>query len=424
MMLQDWTTISGVDTVITQSRRGWADLLRASNVTFWVEVRSVLTDGAQVTLVYESAPADEEQLFRPIGSVPLAATTSGIVTRVRLADDPNNALGRFVRWSVGGMGHWTVTFRVHFTTTTDLEGPRGMSGDTSGFRLTLTSGVPVSTGNFSQTLYFSPFTHNQIVLYDGAKWNTYKSNEISITNNGLLVDELYDVFAFLNTDAQQVALEFSAAWTTRLTRFDTVIRKDGLFVKAANPTRRLVGTVRHQLGDANGFVDEELRRFVWNADNRVDRPLLCMPIASSWTYSGAAWRAANGGASYSVCSYVDGAGEDLVSALVIGRATSSNSSLQIGLVGIGLDTETANVAQIRGADAVRATDARSPRERTTVDIQESGCMTSTASKSRTARSTSSSMARLVSTISTAFLEGSKGSSTALRRRVQGWALHA
>jgi hypothetical protein len=293
-------------------------------------------------------------LFKQIGSVVLGITSKPVVSRIRLGDDPTNALGRFVRWSVAGAGHWTATFRVFVVPTAALEGALGMCGDTSGFRLTVMSGLPVPTSNVSgTTLYLTPYRHSQILLYDGAGWRRYTSAEVSLAPT-LVADTNYDVFAYYDSAERQIALELSSAWTNTTTRADAVSRKDGIFVKTSDPTRRLVGTVRT---DANASIDDTTAaRFLWNADNRVDRPMLATESTASWVYSGSAWRAANGN-SQNALHYVDGAGEDVVSALAIGRANSTSSALQLGLIGIGLDSTTSVAAQIRGGDAVTSSQA-------------------------------------------------------------------
>jgi hypothetical protein len=354
MLLQDWTTVAGVDSTITQSRRGWLDLGNASNVTFWLDVRDVASDQGTVTLVYESAPADEDSLFNQVGSVVLGTTTKPVVSRIRLADDPTTALGRFVRWSVIGVGRWSASFRVFALPTSALEGALGMCGDTSGFRLSLVAGVPIPASDVTgMTVYLTPYRHSQILLYDGENWRRFTSDELSLAPT-FLADKNYDVFAYYDSSARQVALELSTAWTNGTTRADAVSRKDGLLVKTADPTRRLVGTVHT---DANNTIHDTLAaRLLWNAENRVDRPMVVTESTASWLYSGSAWRAANGNSANAI-QYVDGVGEDVVAAIAIGRANSTNSSPQLGLIGIGVDSTTSVSAQIRGADAVASSKA-------------------------------------------------------------------
>jgi hypothetical protein len=355
-LLQDWTTIAGDGPgPITQSAHAWAELDDFSNVTFWLEVREVdSASGGTVTISYETSPTADESAFRQIGAVALAITSTPTITKIRLGDDPQVALGKYLRWSLQGpaTGLWKTCFRVFASGTRGLEGPRGIPGDTSGLRLTLTSATPVTTTDVTgTTLYFTPFRHAQIVLFNGTIWDGFTTDEVSLAGP-LTLSSVYDIFAYYDPVTNAVTLEESTAWTNDTTRADSVVRKDGVFVKSSDPTRRLVGTVRT---DANGhFVDTVLQRWVWNANNRIERPLFRTDTATSWLYSGSAWRAANNNTA-NVISYVDGAGEDVVSATAAGATRSGDTSPRIGYFGIGLDSSTTISAQLRGSDSSAST---------------------------------------------------------------------
>jgi hypothetical protein len=351
-LLQDWTTISGTGTggnseTVTQTASAWPSLDEYSNITFWLEVRDVtLSTGGSATLSYQTSPTPDESFFMTLGVVTLAASPTPVVTKIRLGSNPAVALARYVRWSISVQGSstvWSATFRILFAASAGVEGPTGFPGDTSGFRLTLTSAVPVTTvDTVGTTIYFTPFKHSQIVLYDGATWNVYRSSEIAFSPS-MTLNSTYDVFAYYDPTTAAVRLELSSAWTNDTTRNDPVSRVDGVLVKTGSPTRRLVGTIRT---DSNArFIDSVQLRFVWNAQNGVDRYLLVQEPTASWTYATAAFRPARGLAS-NAFEYVTGdvaALDAYVQCLYIGASQGFVCS-----VGIGIDSTTVNSAQILG----------------------------------------------------------------------------
>ena len=350
-VLQDWTTISGTGTganyeSVTQTAAAWPALDEYSNVTFWLEVRdATVSNGGLATLAYQTSPTQDESFFMTLGVVPLIASPTPVVTKIRLGDNPAVALARYVRWSITAPGStvWSVTFRIMFAAQAGVEGPTGFPGDTSGLRLTVTSGVPVTTvDTVSTAIYFTPFNHSQIVLYDGATWSVYRTSEISLPST-MSAANTYDIFAYYDPTTAAVQLEMSSAWLNDTTRNDPVGRMDGVLVKTGSPTRRLVGTVR---ADATGrFADTQLQRFVWNAQNRVDRFLRVVESTSSWTYALPAYRPARGQTSNSF-EYVTGdlaALEADLQVLYIGSPQGAFCT-----VGIGIDSTTVNSASIFG----------------------------------------------------------------------------
>lgn len=88
---------------------------------------------------------------------------------------------------------------------------------TSQGRLTLESGVPISTTDQTAktTLYFTPLSGhgNLLGLYDSADslWSLYSFSEISLSLSGYIVGAVYDIFAYLSGGSP--ALE-SLIWKT------------------------------------------------------------------------------------------------------------------------------------------------------------------------------------------------------------------
>ena len=115
-LLQDWLTTDGAGTTaFAQARPDWLDLEPFADVIFWLEVRAVSNPAAgNVVLSYETAPAVDESLFQPLGTVTLTASATPVITQVKLSASPPVPLGRYVRWKLAGTaaGNWSVTFRV------------------------------------------------------------------------------------------------------------------------------------------------------------------------------------------------------------------------------------------------------------------------------------------------------------------------
>ena len=88
------------------------------------------------------------------------------------------------------------------------------------------------------------------------------------------------------------ALEFSTAWTSDTARADAIQYVNGVPLKSGTLTRRFVGTIRTM--SPTTVEDSQNRRFVWNFDNQVQRPLYkTTGTGLSHTYTTAAWRSWN-----------------------------------------------------------------------------------------------------------------------------------
>lgn len=68
---------------------------------------------------------------------------------------------------------------------------------TNNFRLTLTTGVPVTTTDVTaaSTFYFTPYSGNHISTYDASTWTDHSSAEVSLAVPASL-HRIYDVFAY------------------------------------------------------------------------------------------------------------------------------------------------------------------------------------------------------------------------------------
>jgi len=116
--------------------------------------------------------------------------------------------------------------------------------------------TPVTTNDAdSASLISRRFATHGIVLWSGTSWTEHTTAKSSLTPS-LSTLTVYDVFAYFDVATLGVRLEMSAGWTTATSRADAVARKDGVFVKSSDPTRRLVGTV---LTDTHGNLPRHVR---------------------------------------------------------------------------------------------------------------------------------------------------------------------
>jgi hypothetical protein len=213
----------------------------------------------------------------------------------------------------------------------------------NGFRLTLTTGVPVTTSDVatSSTLYCTPYKGNQISLYDGVSaWTTVSSVEFSLALSGLTANLPYDVFCYNN--AGTATLEFTA-WTNATTRATALTYQDGILVKTGATTRRYLGTF--YTISTTETCDTARQRFLWNYYNRAERKLKVTDTTDSWNYSTAAYRQANNSATNQI-EVVVGVFESFASFTLIARAINSTTASANCAVGIGVNSTTTNSADI------------------------------------------------------------------------------
>ena len=116
-LLQDWLCMQGNGTTPrVQASRDWMDLGSLSDVTLWLDVKSVDNPGVgSVVLTYETAPTKDDTLFRAVATITLSTTSTPLVTKLRIADDPSVPLGRWLRWKLAATtagDDWSVTFRL------------------------------------------------------------------------------------------------------------------------------------------------------------------------------------------------------------------------------------------------------------------------------------------------------------------------
>lgn len=175
-----------------------------------------------------------------------------------------------------------------------------------GGRLTLTTATPVTTADVTgaTTLYYTPYIHDNIRLYDGATWRTVAFTEKSITLVGTTASKPYDVFGYLSGGT--LALEL-LIWTNATTRATALTYQNGRLVKTGAETRLYLGTI--YVNSSGGQTDSSVsKRFVWNYYNRVRR-VLYMAEATQHNYNSTTIRSWNNDATQ-ITQFIVGVVED------------------------------------------------------------------------------------------------------------------
>lgn len=205
------------------------------------------------------------------------------------------------------------------------------------FRLTLTTGVPVTTTDVTgaSTIFLTPYNGNQIALYNGTAWELLTTAQVSIALSGLTSGRPYDVFAFNN--AGTVTLE-TLAWTNDTTRATALAYQDGVLVRSGSTTRRYLGTF-YSTGTTT-TEDSAKNRYLANYYNTVRKNMSAAESTASWTYSTAAYRQWNNATNAEV-SFIQGVAENAVECRVSGRFVNSTATARQAWVAIGLNSATA-----------------------------------------------------------------------------------
>ena len=206
------------------------------------------------------------------------------------------------------------------------------------FRLTLTSGTPVTTSDVTSagTVYCAPYKGNAIALYDGTNWNIRTSAEFSLALSGLTSGKPYDVFCYDN--AGTPTLEF-LVWTDDTTRATALASQDGVLVKSGAATRRYLGTF-YTTGTTT-TEDSATKRFLYNYYHRVARPMTKTDSTASWTYATTSYRQANNAAANQV-EAIQGVAEDRVLIDVSSTSAMTSAGYSSCPAGVGIDSTSSS----------------------------------------------------------------------------------
>jgi hypothetical protein len=240
----------------------------------------------------------------------------------------------------------------------------GLLAPTPGGRLTLTSGTPVTTSDVttSTNVYYTPYLHNLIRIWDGTRYLLLAFSELTLALGAVTTNLPYDIFGYVDTGA--LALE-KLAWTNGTTRATGLTRTDGILHKTGDQTRMYLGSIRTisttETCDTGGGSTTQVggKRFVFNMYNRVRRWLRVIETTVSWSYTTNTWRVANGATAPLNCvEWLDGVGDMLVTARInVNVFTTSTGGGRIG-IGLGNTTPVGIWGALAGGDNYAPVTAR------------------------------------------------------------------
>ncbi len=187
----------------------------------------------------------------------------------------------------------------------------GLARMAPGGRLTVASGDPVG-GNASgvTTLYYTPYLHDVITLWDGTRWVTAQFAEASLAIGTATNGICYDVFCYLSSGT--ATLE-KLAWSSATARATAVTLQDGRYCKSGDKTRLYLGTF--YTTSTTATADASQSRYVWNMYNRVQYSDLSIDDTDSWTNNGnGTWSAMDGGSSAWIHGHAVGLAEEPIEA--------------------------------------------------------------------------------------------------------------
>ena len=230
-----------------------------------------------------------------------------------------------------------------------LQRTLALCGLTPGGRLTTESGVPISSSDRTSqgTLYYTPYLHDYIRLYDGTRPKLYLFTERSLSLT-MTSGKNYDVFLYDNSGT--LTLELSSAWTNDTTRANALAWQSGVgWVKSGSATRLWLGTIRASGTNVteSSFLttDAPAKSFVWNAYNQFKRGFCVKDSTDSWNYTTATIRQKRGSSNNQI--------EFVCGMPIAWTATDYAYSVNTGVVfrsnGVGIDSTTAFSGIIQGA---------------------------------------------------------------------------
>ena len=232
--------------------------------------------------------------------------------------------------------------------------PAALNG-TCDLRLSLTSGVPVTTADVTAAtlVYIEPYQGNRLSLYDGTSWNARTVSAASFSTPAV-ANGVYDVFAYDNNGVPGFE---TLVWTSDTARATGLTVQDGILSKSGQVTRRYLGSFR-TTGVSGQTEDSAAKRYLFNYYHRVRKPLRVVEATNSWGYTVAAWQQANAAAGNQVdilCGWAEVPIDLTVNAVGSNNTGGVNFYAGIGEDGITLATGVMNNVgpAITGGNAIR-----------------------------------------------------------------------
>jgi hypothetical protein len=163
-----------------------------------------------------------------------------------------------------------------------------------GGRLTLSTNAPVADVTNGTTIYYCPYVHNVIQLWDGTSWVAVTFTEKSLALGTMTAARGYDVFGYL--DAGALALEM-LVWTSATARATEVTLQDGRYCKSGDKTRLLLGSFYSDTTTQTS--DNTTKRLLSNIYNTV--PSRCyVSEGTTHSYNSTTWREWNNASTHRI----------------------------------------------------------------------------------------------------------------------------
>jgi hypothetical protein len=239
--------------------------------------------------------------------------------------------------SNGGSASWAAIDHVH--------APNAFDTGHNGYRISNDSANSLGVDNLiSGTVYLVPYKSTRIALYDSTAAQFLYCDAgaaLSIAVTGQTAGIPCDVFA-VYTNATTATLEL-LAWTNATTRATGLTLVQGVWTKAAVPTRRYLGTILPVSATQYAHIAAPAGSGtstcgIWNQDNQVVGMFQWKSNTDAWAITAAnAWTQLNGQTAAKI-TYVHGqpislSCEHTCNVAITAAATEA-------FLGIGLDTVT------------------------------------------------------------------------------------
>jgi hypothetical protein len=186
-----------------------------------------------------------------------------------------------------------------------------------GGRLTLTSGLPVTTADVTaaQNIYYTPYVNNVLTLWDGNYWIPTVFTEITIPVGTITSGRPYDLFGYINAGAAAIEM---LSWASTSARTTAISLQDGRYCKTGDKTRLYLGSF---MTTATTTTEDSLvKRYLFNMYNRCARPLFRYN-GTSHNYNATTVQPFNNDSANSSVEWLTGLGENSVSLAVSGQIT-------------------------------------------------------------------------------------------------------
>jgi len=200
------------------------------------------------------------------------------------------------------------------------------------------------------TLYYTPYSSNNILLCTDTTGidtlrvcHLYADNvtgqvRTQLQTSTLLVDTVYDVYAYWDSELDSVELD-TQAWSSLTSRGYALVSDVLLgLIKNGDRTRRYIGTVRTQDSGGNAVIgDGRASRHVCNFYNCVPRRIHVTSNLADHTYNSSVIRAW-AGSGFQCEATIGRAGINIID--ITGTCTVEGSTNASSSIGFGLDSTT------------------------------------------------------------------------------------